>query len=86
MYKILSTKKYTIHHKKGHFIVAVSEHDNGSFHGTVVDYELEQEAGQPTRMDFSHKVFHAQTEQGIEKQWRDWVDKTHGPEYTVTED
>ena len=37
-------------------------------------------------MDFSHKVFHAQTEKDIDKQWREWVDKTHGPGYTVTED
>lgn len=45
MYKIVSTKRYTIHHKKGKFTVAVSEHDDGSFHGTVVDYEVSGSRG-----------------------------------------
>jgi hypothetical protein len=86
MSKIKNTKEYWVHHNKGAFRVYVSEHADGTFHGTIFHYERIPASGsQPTTLDFDHKNFSGSSAEDVRKQCFDWIDTNLGTAYRVEE-
>lgn len=86
MSKIKHTKEYWVQHRRGAFRVFVSEHADGTFHGTILHYErIPAEDPLPPTLDFDHKNFMASSAEDVRKHCFDWIDKNLGTDYKVEE-
>lgn len=86
MLGVETTKEFLIHHTKGAFRLFISEHADGTFHGTVLHYDrISGTKRRPTTLSFSHKNFHGNSEKAVRDAALAWITNNLGPDYSIIE-
>jgi hypothetical protein len=85
MKKIKWTRTYSLKSGARFFKVFMSEHNDGSFFGSVVYYDL-LEKGQDTQLDLKMKTFIEMSEKDLHETVKGWVNENLKGDFVMKED